>query len=100
MTPAEILELPLETGNDSGATTIRGFLVALLGELWIEKEGFSGKRPFGNSGWQWDLYAALGRGGAVPMTFDEYGGVDEADTDQCYDLIMSAIRELGQARNG
>ncbi len=100
MTPAEILELPLEDGNDSGATTVRGYLVALLGEVWKYTEGFSGKRPFGNSGWEYDLYAALGRGGAVPITFDEYGDVEDVDTRKCDQLIASAIRELGQAGRG
>ncbi len=100
MTPAEILELPLDEGDDSGASTVRGYLVALLGELWSVKEGFSGKRPFGNSDWQWDLYAALGRGGAVPIVFDDDGYVEQVDTRECDRLIASAIRELGQASRG
>jgi len=53
-----ILSLPL-TENDSGAKTVRGYLVALLLELWREKEGFDGKRPFGNSGWEFDIYKPL-----------------------------------------
>ncbi|WP_043654555.1 hypothetical protein [Nocardia thailandica] len=98
MTPAEILELPLEPGNDSGADTIRGYLIALLAEVWKYTEGFSGKRPFGNSDWVWDLYAALGRGGAVPITFDEHGYVDKVDTRECDRLIAAAIRELEPTR--
>lgn len=53
-----ILYCPLEE-NDSGATTIKGYLKALLYALWDEGEGFSGKRPFGNSGWEGDLLDPL-----------------------------------------
>lgn len=38
--------------NDAGALTVRDYLKALLRRLWLEQEGFSGKRPFGNSGWE------------------------------------------------
>jgi hypothetical protein len=27
--------------------------------LWDEEDSFSGKRPFGNSGWKWDVYTAF-----------------------------------------
>jgi len=53
-----ILNCPLEE-NDSGADTVKGYLKALLSTLWDEGEGFSGKRPFGNSGWEYDLTDAL-----------------------------------------
>ncbi|MFC4128970.1 hypothetical protein [Nocardia rhizosphaerae] len=101
MTPAEILELPLEAGNDSGADTIRGYLVALLGRVWFGKEGFSGKYPFGNSSWEWDIYRALVRAGLAENPFDDDGHyvdpvrVREFDQAACDRLIASAIRELG-----
>jgi len=53
-----VLNCPLEE-NDSGADTVKGYLKALLFTLWDEDEGFSGKRPFGNSGWEYDLTDAL-----------------------------------------
>lgn len=53
-----VLNCPLEE-NDSGADTVKGYLKALLFTLWDEGEGFSGKRPFGNSGWECDLTDAL-----------------------------------------
>jgi hypothetical protein len=55
MTDQEILALPMQE-NDSGASTITGYFRALLTKLFEEEEGFSGKRPFGNSGW---IYAVL-----------------------------------------
>lgn len=66
-TPTSVLDLEIPE-NDSGETTVRGYLRALLLEVWREEEGFSGKRPFGNSGWQFDLthpivVAGLAKGG-------------------------------------
>lgn len=93
MTPAEILALPMDE-NDSGATTIRGYLKALLRELWNKGEGFGGKRPFGNSGWQHDLYAALVKGGAVEGTLDEDDYLDTIDDQAADSLIIGAIDAL------
>lgn len=91
--PRVILDTPMDQ-NDSGATTIRGYLVALLAEVWEHGEGFSGKRPFGTSGWHWDLYAALIKAGHIPGRFDEYGDVEDADNKAGDKLIAAAIRAL------
>ena len=75
MTPEQvrtILKLPMEE-SDSGATTVGGYLQKLLVTLWIEQEGFSGKRPFGNSGWDYDLMKALADGGFIKGEIDEDG---------------------------
>ena len=77
--PDPILDQPMDFENDACATTVRDYLKALLLELWKEREGFSGKRPFGNSGWQFDLYKALIVAGAVPGKLDEDGFVQELD---------------------
>lgn len=45
-----ILDTPMQE-NDADAATIRDYLKALLLRLWEQGEGFDGKRPFGNSGW-------------------------------------------------
>jgi hypothetical protein len=88
------LQLP---ENASGATTVRGYLIAILAAVWRETEGFSGKRPFGNSSWQCDLYAPMIKAGFVPGTLDEDGYLDgyfdEAPADA---LILAAIERLGQ----
>lgn len=52
----QLLATPLPE-NDSGADTVGGYLGALLERLLDDGEAFSGKRPFGNSGWEWDLAA-------------------------------------------
>jgi hypothetical protein len=54
MIGAEILALPMGP-NDADAENVREYLKALLTELWREGESFSGKRPFGNSGWEREL---------------------------------------------
>jgi hypothetical protein len=47
------------TSNDAGADTIGDYLRSLLRGIWIEEEGFDGKRPFGNSGWHQEIYETL-----------------------------------------
>jgi hypothetical protein len=65
-----------------GNMAIREYLGALLTKLWEQGEGFSGKRPFGNSGWEYDLYAALIKAGAVEGELDEYDRVQSLHRDQ------------------
>lgn len=101
-TGIDVLAVPLtkaavsECGNGTNAT-IRDYLVALLRVLWHEGDEFSGKRPFGNSGWQYDLYDSLVAAGLVAAERDEdgdYASVDEAAADK---LIHAAITALGGA---
>ncbi len=64
LTGEEILALPMDPNtNDAGAISVREYLVALARVVWIEGEGMSGKRPFGNSDWAYDLYEAVGEEG-------------------------------------
>lgn len=95
-TARQVLDLALPD-NDAGAATIRDYLTRLLAEVWREEQGFSGKRPFGNSGWQYEVYVPMIRAGLVAGSITEW---DEAgddfeprDADQ---LILAAIRELGR----
>jgi hypothetical protein len=53
-----ILNLPMQE-NDAVAKTVRDYLQRLLRGVWIDGEGFDGKRPFGNSGWQQEIYETL-----------------------------------------
>jgi hypothetical protein len=66
----EILDTPY-TFKDCPAENLRMYFYLLLDTLWVEGEGFSGKRPFGSSGWENELYVALITTGAM------YGRVDE-----------------------
>lgn len=90
----DILAIPMKR-NDSGAKTIGGYLRALLKELWAEGEGFSGKRPFGNSGWEYDLYKALIQAKAIRGEFDSCGDIGDFDQAAANKLIFKAIEAMG-----
>lgn len=90
LSAADILACPMDD-NDAGVDTVRGYLGALLAELWRWGEEFNGKRPFGNSGWDHELFAALAKHGHITGTFDEDGYLDDVDTDAGHRLIKAAI---------
>ena len=88
-----ISEIKLEE-NDAGASTIGQYLGMLLLAVWQEGESFSGKRPFGNSGWEYDVYTGLIRGGLIKGSFDENGYIDDVDTKAADKLISDHIKQL------
>lgn len=93
--PHDILHCPMEDRNDANASTVGEFLGELLYALWEENEGFSGKRPLGNSDWQWQVYVALVKSGFVSGTFDEDGYLEDFPYDEeekANKLILQAIR--------
>ncbi len=60
----------LEVRFDSDAgdnLTVRDYLRTLLMTLWEEQESFSGKRPFGNSGWEYEVLMPLAAAGFVDL---------------------------------
>lgn len=78
--------------SDAGENiTIRDYLFGLLTTLWNEGDAFSGKRPFGNSGWEYDLYYALIKGGFVPGDLDEFGFPECFDEDACSSYVRNLI---------
>ena len=87
VTPQELLDMPLPP-NDANADTVRGYLIALLTELWREEEGFDCKRPFGNSGWQHDIYQPMADAGLIKDTWG-----DRAKAEQ---MVIEAIKALGE----
>jgi len=52
--------------------TIGDFLKELLCRVWVENEEFKGKAPFGNSGWQWEIYHVLVDNGIVKGKLNQY----------------------------
>lgn len=98
-TAQQILALPMQQPNDADAETVRDYLVVLLATLWTEQEGFSGKRPLGNSGWEFDLYLPLIEAGYVEGTFDD-GDIDDCDDAAADKLIHTAILALGKPSEG
>lgn len=95
-TGQQVLDLALGE-NDSGARTVRGYLVALVERVWTDGECFGGKRPFGNSGWQGDFDKAFIEAGWVNGRLDEDGWVEEVDNAGTDALVRSAIASLGEA---
>lgn len=88
-----VLDVPM-IENDAQATTIREYLQLLLITLWKEEECFSGKRPFGNSCWQSDIYNSLYNAGLISGSLDEDGWLFEFNQEEADELILSAIRQL------
>lgn len=89
--------LDLRFDSDAGKDlTIRDYLRELLTAVWEEGEGFSGKRPFGNSGWEYDVYVPLIKAGFIGGKLDEDGFVEEVNNRQAHafvrELIVAAFR--------
>lgn len=89
-----VLDAKMPLPNDADAITVRDYLGALLRELWCNDEGFSGKRPFGNSGWQNDLYRALVMAQLIKGEIDEDGYLQFCDKKTAHRLILKAIASL------
>lgn len=79
--PAQVLACPMP-GNGADAATVRDYLTALVARLWDEDEEFSGKRPFGDSGWRWEVTGALVAAGLA---------ADDTEADA---LVRAAIRTV------
>lgn len=93
--PQEILDLPMDKEeNDAQASSVRGYLKTLLKTLWEEGEGFSGKRPLGNSCWQHELYIPLVRAKVIPGSFDGDGFLQTCDDKGGDRIITEAIEAL------
>lgn len=89
----EFLDLELGT-NDSGEPTARAYLLRLLADVWREQEGFDGKRPFGNSSWDYDLKVPMVKAGLIRGKLDEDGYVEELDDEAADKIVLAAIAAL------
>lgn len=94
MNGKQILDLPMTWEANSNGTTIRDYLKKLLSTLWEEGEGFSGKRPFGDSGWHFDLHTPLVIAGVVEGVVEEDGKGYAYDQKKVRKLISKAIEAL------
>lgn len=79
---------------DLEETTIGRYFIELLYALWDREEGFSGKRPFGSSGWQYDIYASLIRNGYIEGELDSDGYVEDFDRDEAKEFVLDLIDNL------
>lgn len=79
---------------DLGKCSIRHYLVELGQRCWTENEGFSGKRPFGTSGWRWDVFGALVAGSFVDRIVEDDGSVLECDELAAETLLTKCFKRL------
>ena len=90
-----ILNLPIEQDNDAGAITIGDFLYRLLGNLIFDPESFSGKRPFGNSGWIYGLYAPLVRAKLIEGKYDEeFDELEDVNDEKANQLLFELLQTI------
>jgi hypothetical protein len=88
------LDAALDVRFDSDAgdqLTIREYFRELLTTLWSEGESFSGKRPFGNSGWEYEPIGALVAAGFIPGTGSDDAGWDATDDRQAHAFVATLI---------
>ncbi len=92
----KVLDLVIEDCNAGDNITIKEYLIAIVREVWDQGEGFSGKRPFGDSGWEYDLYKPLVKAGLIGGEVDEYGDLEDVDNEAGDKLIFECIDRLGE----
>ena len=96
MKTKDILEIEFNDEYDLQETlTIRDYLKRLLSTLWEEGEVFSGKRPFGNSGWKSFAVEVLIKKGVIEGKLDD-DYIDDYDKVKYDEIIKGCINELGE----
>jgi hypothetical protein len=96
ITGLQILDLEMTPEeNDARASTVREYFALLVEQVWVQGEGFRGKRAFICTGWDWDLFVPLIRAGLITGTIDEYRRPAEFDFAEGDRLVKLAIKALG-----
>lgn len=85
----DILAMPMGE-NDAAAATIGQYIMILGAQVFEEQDDFSGKRPFGNSSWVFEVYEALIRCGVLAGEFDVDGYIQRCDTHEA-DAVISQL---------
>lgn len=90
----KVLELKFIPCGWTKKITISKFFEELLVTLWYENEQFSGKRPFGNGGWQSDLYCCLIKNKIIDGSLDEDGYVESFNEEKSAKYIEKLIKYI------
>lgn len=90
----KVLDLEIDHSDLEEPATVREYLKLQLATLWYEGEGFSGKRPLGNSGWDEELAYALCEAGYLAGTYNEADSEWYYDREIFDDLMQSVIEAL------
>jgi len=72
--------------------SVRDYLFMLLDKLWDEKESFSGKRPFGNSDWEYDLFSPLVHEGFISGEVNACGDIVWLDYQEACQFVSKLIK--------
>jgi len=91
----KVLDLEVEP-HGSPKTTIRKYLHKLLSMVWEHRECFDGKRPFGMSDWEYDLYMPLVKAGYVRGSKKKGDDVVNVDTREGKKFVSDIIDYLFQ----
>lgn len=85
--------------SDAGdGITVKDYLYQLLNTLWEEGEGFSGKRPFGNSCWEYDLLRPLVVAGFISGTVtpskyeDDWDDIEILNKKEAFSFVSQLIK--------
>lgn len=89
----KVLLLKFHSTDLDRDVTVKEFFVELLTTLFRKKECFSGKRPFGNSGWDYDLAVCFVKNKVIPGSIEDLGDGD-FDCDYEYSDFDNAILDL------
>jgi hypothetical protein len=95
-TDTEIAALNVRFDSDAGEDiSIRDYLFILFSTLWQKKEEFNGKRPFGNSSWEYELFNPLVINGFITGEFSiEDDWVEVADKKEATNFVSRLIRAV------
>lgn len=91
-----ILDIEMQE-NDAKVKTVKEYLKKLLLGVWIKEDAFNSKRPFGNSGWKYEIYVALARAKVIAADMDKDGYIEDIslqEEEKANNLIAEAIKNL------
>ncbi len=94
----DILDLIFYSDDLHCRITVRDFLKKLLTKLWEEEDGFTGKRPFGNSCWKDDIFTEMCKRKIIDgeIEYFEDGSILSIDWDgkKGNEILLDAIKRL------
>lgn len=91
MTREEIFKLPVMR-HDLGASIPLGeYFYQLFTMLWNENESFNAKRPWGNSGWDYDVYVTLIKHGLISGSLDEDDYIESFNIEEASQYVLNEI---------
>ena len=90
----KLSELRFYSNDLDDNVSIKTYIKEILKVLWLEPDDFNGKRPLGNSGWQFDLYKAMIKKNIIEGEVDDYGCVDSVNMTDADKLIIDYISIL------